>query len=162
MITFIAKLFKSIFTSDWPILAIGILTVGIFLSVKKLTTQVNGEVTKYKYDKSLRFAIDLSNRLNARYNLFTTMITIFPLLGMLGTVKALIELDLANGATPELQAHFFDALTSTAWGIVFAIGFKVANATIEYSVLSTIDAAQKIIEKLEPINEMKDGVEANE
>ena len=54
------------------------------------------------------------------YNCFMTNINIFPLLGMLGTVLALITIDLTS-TTIELKQNFFVALTSTFWGILFSI-----------------------------------------
>ena len=51
------------------------------------------------------------------YALFTTMITIFPLLGMFGTVAGLLGLDFDD--LENIKNNFFVALTSTAWGIIF-------------------------------------------
>lgn len=154
MIAFVAKLIGTIFGSDSYILLAGVLTAVSFYTVKGLASQVESEVKICKMDPNRRFAEDLAKRLNTGYNFFTTMITIFPLLGMLGTVKSLIELNLASEQIAELQSHFFDALTSTAWGIIFAIIFKVLNSTIEYWVISQIESAQKILGE-EPMPEYK-------
>ena len=64
------------------------------------------------------------------YEVFVTGITVFPLLGMYGTVKALLSLDFTNDLAGA-QFKFFDALTSTAWGIIFAIAFKLINAFVQ-------------------------------
>ena len=56
------------------------------------------------------------------YNMFITLITLFPLLGMFGTVAALLSLDL-TGEIEQIKGNFFNALTSTAWGIVFSVLF---------------------------------------
>ncbi|MBR4201872.1 MAG: hypothetical protein IKQ91_11515 [Oscillospiraceae bacterium] len=64
------------------------------------------------------------------YEVFVTGITIFPLLGMYGTVKALLSLDFTNDLAGA-QFKFFDALTSTAWGIIFAVIFKLLNAFVQ-------------------------------
>ena len=63
------------------------------------------------------------------YEVFQTGISIFPLLGMFGTVKALLSMDFTNDLAGA-QLRFFDALTSTAWGIIFAVLFKVVNAVL--------------------------------
>lgn len=147
MISFILKLLGSIFGADILILFFGIATILIGRHVKTIAEQVEDEVKQCVNDPNKRFAEDLSQRLNTYYNFFTTMITIFPLLGMLGTVKSLIELNLATEEMSALQGHFFDALTSTAWGIIFAIGFKLWNAHMEFQVTSQIEAAQKILER---------------
>ena len=94
-------------------------------------------------DPNRRFAVDLAHRLNLCYNVFTTLITIFPLLGMFGTVRALININL-NGANEAFKQEFFRALTSTAWGIIWAVIFKLINAILEYRIISQIEAAEKI------------------
>lgn len=55
------------------------------------------------------------------YSLFVNVTSIFPLLGILGTVLSLLPMvsDLSD-----MQTNFFAALTSTFWGLVFAILFK--------------------------------------
>lgn len=59
------------------------------------------------------------------YAVFSNLTAIFPLLGILGTVISLLPMvaDMGN-----LQENFFAALTSTFWGLVFAIGFKLCDA----------------------------------
>ena len=61
------------------------------------------------------------------YAVFSNLTAIFPLLGILGTVISLLPMvaDMAN-----IQDNFFAALTSTFWGLVFAIFFKVCDATL--------------------------------
>ena len=55
------------------------------------------------------------------YALFANLTGIFPLMGILGTVISLLPMvmDMTN-----VQQNFFAALTSTFWGLVFAIIFK--------------------------------------
>lgn len=55
------------------------------------------------------------------YTLFGTVTGIFPLLGILGTVVSLLSM-VGDGAN--IQSGFFAALTSTFWGLVFAIVYK--------------------------------------
>ena len=47
------------------------------------------------------------NWINFCYSAFIALVSIFPLLGMLGTVLALLSLDITGGATEELKANFF-------------------------------------------------------
>lgn len=61
------------------------------------------------------------------YSLFVNITGIFPLLGILGTVVSLIPM---VDALTSLEANFFAALTSTFWGIVFAIIFKLTDGFI--------------------------------
>ena len=148
---------KSIVSNYFYILLFFIITLGILIKTKSLVKSVDKEVQLHHLEPSKRFADYLSYQLNISYNLFTTMITVFPLLGMLGTVSALLGINLDGG---DYKNNFFGALTSTAWGIVFAITLKVINAFIEYDVLSKIEAAEEIIEE-DRKNTIKNG-ESNE
>ncbi len=61
------------------------------------------------------------------YTLYTNITAIFPLLGILGTVAALIkEFDDIEGLT----GNFMVALSTTFWGILFAIVFKGIDAVV--------------------------------
>ncbi len=79
------------------------------------------------------------------YSLFVTIISIFPLLGMLGTVASLVTLDM-SGDMSVVQDKFFLALTSTAWGIVFAIVFKIVNAVIQTKTEDNLEKAKRALE----------------
>ena len=63
------------------------------------------------------------------YNMFVTLTGIFPFLGIIGTVVALIPL-VQTGMDGDMQANFFVALTSTLWGLVFAIIFRVLDGML--------------------------------
>ena len=60
------------------------------------------------------------------YGAFVTLVSVFPLLGMIGTVYALLKLDL-TGTGDSITNNFFGALTSTFWGAIFGVGFKIAD-----------------------------------
>ena len=68
--------------------------------------------------------IALRHRSESLYAVFVTVTAIFPLLGILGTVLSLLPMvaDLSN-----MQMNFFAALTSTLWGLIFAILFKLLD-----------------------------------
>lgn len=63
----------------------------------------------------------------SRYTLYVNLTGIFPLLGILGTVISLIGI---VGNTSGIEGSFFAALTSTFWGLVFAILFKVLDGSV--------------------------------
>ena len=69
-------------------------------------------------------ALALRKRSESLYAIFANVTAIFPLLGILGTVISLLPMvaDLSN-----MQSNFFAALTSTLWGLVFAIVFKLLD-----------------------------------
>ncbi len=97
----------------WAII-MALICIGLFLCARKLQPP---ETKKY-------YIV-----LRIFYEVFQTGISIFPLLGMFGTVKALLSMDFTNDLAGA-QLRFFDALTSTAWGIIFAVIFKVVNAVL--------------------------------
>lgn len=129
---FWAKLFSSIAGENTYILLFAVI-VGIcwaaVLVLKKSVTQARAGSEKYRWLRGL-------------YEFFLTGITIFPLLGMFGTVKALLSLDFANDLAGA-QIRFFDALTSTAWGIIFAVIFKILNAVIASDMERLIETEER-------------------
>ena len=68
--------------------------------------------------------VALRKRSEGLYSIFVNVTSIFPLLGILGTVVSLLPMvaDMAD-----MQQNFFAALTSTFWGLVFAILFKLLD-----------------------------------
>ncbi|WP_196243291.1 MotA/TolQ/ExbB proton channel family protein [Ruminococcus flavefaciens] len=92
---------------------------------------------------------DSYRKINSNYTLFITLISIFPLLGMLGTVIALLGLDMSTAdAISSAKNNFFGALTSTAWGIIFAVTFKIINARFFADVEDLIQRHLSLIKKL--------------
>ena len=88
-------------------------------------------------------------KINSSYTLFITLISIFPMLGMLGTVLALLGLDMSTAdAISSAKNNFFGALTSTAWGIIFAVVFKIINARYFADVEDLIQRHLALIKKL--------------
>ena len=68
--------------------------------------------------------IRLRKRSESLYAVFVNVTAIFPLLGILGTVLSLIPLVSQMEA---FETNFFAALTSTFWGLIFAIVFKLLD-----------------------------------
>lgn len=69
----------------------------------------------------------LRERAVAWYTLYVNITGIFPLLGILGTVISLLGM---VGNTSDVEGSFFAALTSTFWGLVFAIIFKFLDGFV--------------------------------
>lgn len=122
--TFWEKLFSSIKATDSYILIFAVLAL-VFLGVSLWLC--------YMIEKDIKNNQPINRVhqiLSVFYTLFVTFISLFPLLGMFGTVRALLELDLA-GDLELIKMKFFNALTSTAWGIIFSIIFKSVNAIFQ-------------------------------
>ena len=81
---------------------------------------------------------------NGRYSLFANFITIFPLLGLLGTVISLVMVA-GDGGFENAHDSFMMSLTSTFWGIVFAIGFKVCDSTVSAKAEQLNNDANRIV-----------------
>lgn len=63
----------------------------------------------------------------AWYTLFVNITGLFPLMGILGTVISLLGM---VDNMSDIEGGFFAALTSTFWGLVFAIAFKFMDGLI--------------------------------
>lgn len=82
--------------------------------------------------------ISLRKRSGVLYNIFSTLTSLFTMLGILGTVISLIPL---VDNMDSIKANFFVALTSTFWGLVFAVIYKILDA----SVSGRIDDNEKTV-----------------
>ncbi len=122
------NLLQSIVRSDLYILIAAILTALLFILCLWLARKNTGRTVKWRIRDNVDFSLDINKELTVFYSLFTTMISLFPLLGMFGTVTALLGLDLSAGDLDGVKGNFFDALTSTAWGIIFSVVYKVLHA----------------------------------
>ncbi len=80
--------------------------------------------------------ISMRNRSERLYSIFINITAVFPLLGILGTVVSLLPM-VANLA--DMQQNFFAALTSTFWGLVFAILFKLLDGFLLSAVIEDND-----------------------
>ena len=120
------------------VVAIIVLIFSVFFArgIRKYFDSTQGNELK----KSHYYLIDVS------YTVFVTIISLFPLLGMLGTVASLIELGSvfqdANADMNSIKADFFLALTSTAWGIIFSLFFKIINALVQPYLENQISKAK--------------------
>ncbi len=68
--------------------------------------------------------VTLRKRSEGLYSIFANVTAIFPLMGILGTVVSLLPM---VAELSDMQQNFFAALTSTFWGLVFAIIFKLLD-----------------------------------
>ncbi|MCM1314879.1 MAG: MotA/TolQ/ExbB proton channel family protein [Muribaculaceae bacterium] len=75
--------------------------------------------------------VEMRDRSAGLYSVFVNLTGIFPLLGMLGTITSLLGL---VADTSDVTGNFYGALTSTFWGLVFAIIFKFIDGVISARV----------------------------
>ncbi|MBR1723880.1 MAG: MotA/TolQ/ExbB proton channel family protein, partial [Ruminococcus sp.] len=145
----IKTLLESIFSNDILILIFGILTAAVYMYVRYKNAELKTELEKLP--DNLDWALKIKKKLTTWHTVFTTAITIFPLLGMLGTVASLISVGQVDfSATADMSAiksSFFQALTYTAWGIIFAIGFKIANSFIQSDIDDNLEVLGEIVKK---------------
>ncbi|MBR1863589.1 MAG: MotA/TolQ/ExbB proton channel family protein [Ruminococcus sp.] len=83
--------------------------------------------------------VGMRNHTGKLYSLFVNLTGIFPLLGILGTVISLLGM---VADTTNVTGNFYGALTSTFWGLVFAIIYKFLDGMI----YSKIEDNEKSVE----------------
>lgn len=93
-----------------------------------LKNHTEKEKTKLSANELLTYR----EKMNQYYALYSNLTTMFPLMGMLGTVISLIPM--VNSMGTESTGLFFSALTSTFWGIVAALIFRLSDASVSYKI----------------------------
>ncbi len=133
---FLKKMADS-FDRDFYIIVFAVIAAGALILSNAFVKDVERhfDSSKGKLKDSVYYKLDIS------YTLFITLTSIFPLLGMFGTVKALLEIDMTQDINVT-QEGFFSALTSTAWGIIFAAFFKIINAFVQPKIENMITKAK--------------------
>ena len=109
---------------------------------EKLDRKGNIDTTaavKASYDRRrLEENREAYNRQYPVYAVASQLIGLFPLLGILGTVLGLISSDLTDISS--LVAGLTEALRTTLWGLVAAIGLKAVDAVVPGKLVNDIDA----------------------
>lgn len=144
----LAKFKEGFWGFDWIILLVAVINILLFLETKRMNGEISENLKELEKQGNLLAANKAYSQFTKRYTIFLTIISIFPLLGMLGTVWSLLSLDITV-IDDNLKSNFFAALTSTAWGIICAVGFKLANSLISTSVENTIQKLETLINKFE-------------
>lgn len=137
-------MFGSLLKDAWWIWFIGLGGVLVFLNIRNKirnimpyieTRQRNAEIHKDRIRKSSSFNEtkfkDKLKNLNFWYTLYSNIVSVFPLLGMGGTVYSLLSLAQNTNllSTVEMDS-FFMALNTTIAGIVCAVAGKIADSFI--------------------------------
>ena len=143
------------FTFDTIIILVGVLNGAIFIFMRMNTKKVS-ESLNVSLNMSLPIftPLDLSPKelqhldkqckaAERSYSLYVGITSIFPFLGILGTVFSLIML--AGGEmSVAVQESFFVALTSTFWGVFFAIIYRFLDATVSTKIQSNSDEVTRL------------------
>lgn len=87
-------------------------------------------------------------------NMLFTIISVFPLMGILGTIIAL--LGMVNLGSEEVLINFTTALTSTFWGLVFSIGFKGLTSMLVAQNEQNIENFELLIMRVDRMNSLGD------
>ena len=138
------------------ILAFAVITALVAVMLHQNRQAVDNEIYDWEASSDDIYNVDRVDKIfdsyrkiNSSYTLFITLISIFPLLGMLGTILALLGLDMSSAeAISNAKNNFFSALSSTAWGIIFAVTFKIINARFFADVEDLIQRHLSLIKKL--------------
>lgn len=89
---------------------------------------------------------DYGHKMLILYQIYANLTATFPLLGILGTVAALITV----AESPDLMENLMVALTTTLNGVIFAIIFKCLDAVISApldSFLGVVDSVEELLEE---------------
>lgn len=134
--SFVEKMLNSIGENFYIIInAVAALVIMTFTIISANQVKKCFDSSSGMLKRSVYYTLDIS------YTIFITLVSIFPLLGMFGTVKALLDLDM-SGEISALQNNFFSALTSTAWGLIFAVLFKIFNSVVQPFIENQITKAK--------------------
>ena len=90
--------------------------------------------------------VAMRKRSESLYAVFVNVTAIFPLLGILGTVVSLLPM---VSELADMQTNFFAALTSTFWGLVFAIIFKLLDGFLSSRMEDNDKAVDLLLERRE-------------
>lgn len=91
------------------------------------------------------------------YSIFSAFNSAFPMLGMLGTILSLLRmLDLTQ---QQVIMNFTLALTSTFWGLIFALIFKAVDAHLNPIVEQNQENLKLIFERIDLATRLEDAHE---
>ena len=98
--------------------------------------------------------VAMRKRSESLYSVFVNVTSIFPLLGILGTVVSLLPL---VSELADMQTNFFAALTSTFWGLVFAIFFKLLDGFLSSRMEDNDKAVDLLLKQRKDLDEGREG-----
>lgn len=124
----ICRLSESIRDNDFYILVIALVTLGFGVFTLGMAVCTSIQARQWKRKRNKLFSRFMCKSVRWGNTVFVNLVSIFPQLGLLGTVAGLLGLNLFSGDMTNLTDNFLIALTSTGWGVIFSIGFKAVYA----------------------------------
>jgi chemotaxis protein MotA len=141
------KMFSVIFMNFWGydliIFLVAVLTAVMFFYLRRSADELynkmhltvfvpDGSSSRREADNDISDLretdlVQMRNHTGKLYSIFVNLTGIFPLLGILGTVVSLLGL---VADSTDVTGNFYGALTSTFWGLIFAIIFKFLDGVI--------------------------------
>ncbi len=123
-------LLSNFYGFDMVIFAVALINLIIYFRTRTLAGELYNilhPTAKAKHTYSEATIVDMRHSTTSAYSLYLNVSAIFPLLGILGTVLSLLNMakDMQN-----MQTNFFAALTSTFWGLIFAIFYKLVDSKV--------------------------------
>lgn len=149
-------IFKNLLGFDLIIMVLAVANSGVFYmaltSAQRLAKDLSSDglwqadMRKDENSSGRRLAdkeiIALRNKAELWYTWYVNISAIFPLLGILGTVIALIGM---QGDAMTADSSFLLALTSTFWGLIFSIVFKSMQTLIEAKLDEGVREAERCL-----------------
>ena len=157
---FLSVIFMNFFGFDLIIFLAAILNGAVYYLLKRNSDKLHGMMNHNIYVPHFHLSreqtdeqvsklreedvIAAHSAVGRLYALFINITGIFPLLGILGTVISLLGL-VSN--MDNVTGNFYGALTSTFWGLVFAILFKFLDGMISPLIESNDKSVQIFLEQ---------------
>lgn len=88
------------------------------------------------------------------YSIFSSINSAFPMVGMLGTILSLLRM--VEQTQEQVTISFTVALTSTFWGLVFALAFKAVDATLQPMVEQNRENLKMLLERVDLYSDRRD------
>ena len=122
-------IFMNFFSYDWIIFLTAsldaVIVIWLSWAVKSFDKIMRARKGTAFNDISENDVCDKRKSISFWYSIFVNITGCFTLFGILGTVISLLSL---VSDSSDVTGSFYGALTSTMWGIIFAIIFKIADA----------------------------------
>lgn len=142
----ICRLSESIRDNDFYILVVALVTLGFGVFTLGMAVCTSIQARQWKRKRNKLFSRFMCKSVRWGNTVFINLVSIFPQLGLLGTVAGLLGLNLFSGDMTNLTDNLLIALTSTGWGVIFAIGFKVAHTLFGNFVEEQIEHSRRLTE----------------